>query len=408
MRDMSLRQDSKIAYILHRFPVLSETFVIDEISGVRSNGVEICIFSFEKSLNGLTHKETKGLVEDTFYALNPKESIKTFLKIFVSNLSFFLSFPLKYCRCFFKYFLKIGKKEFLQVFYLGRLIRKKGVRHLHAHFACLGATAAMIISRFLNIPFSFTVHAHDLFAEDDFLEEKLKEAKFIIAISDYNRNYLLGRFADIPAEKIKVIHCGVDVEKFKPVDSRGGGVIKILSGGRLIEKKGFGYLIKACKLLIERGVKFRCEIFGQGPLKDSLANEVRELGLEGAVHFTGAVTREELGQLLVESDIFVLPSIITDDGDRDGIPVVLMEAMSCGKAVISTDISGIPELISSGRDGILVAQKSEIELVKAILNLIEDKELRQRLEAKAREKVIEKFNLTKNVKIVAEILSSLT
>lgn len=391
----------KVAYILHRFPVLSETFVLYEILEIKKKGIDISVFSFERPADEIIHSDI--INRDIFYALNPKEDIKAFIQVIICNIYFFLSSPIKYLYCLFRYFPKIGKKEFLQIFYICHLIKKYSVGHLHAHFACLGATAAMVISRFLKVPFSLTVHAHDIFVQDDFLYEKLRRAEFIIAISRYNRDYLLRRYPDISPSKFKVIHCGVDIDIFSPSVRTPRRDVAILSGGRFVEKKGFIYLIKACKVLKDKGIDFKCTIFGDGPLRKRLYKEVRELGLKEQIDFTGSINRADLIRLLGKSDIFVLPSVVTDDGDRDGIPVTLMEAMSCGKAVISTNISGIPELVTSGENGILVPQRDITALATAIETLIRNVEKRYNLGIRARNRIRESFNIRKNTSVIAEL-----
>lgn len=403
---MAKPKKPKIAYLLHMFPVLSETFIIDEILQLKKTGEDISIFSFARCSNEVIHKKAEELMRNVFYAPDPKSDVRSFIRVLMPNLTFFFRNPLRYIHSMFKYVSIIGKKEFSQMFYLCHLIKKRRMQHLHAHFARLGATASMVASEFLKIPFSFVVHAHDIFVENDFLEEKIKKAKYVIAISKYNKEYLLKQYPDTPPNKIKVIHCGVDTEVFKPQPKIAGDGICLLSGGRFVEKKGFSYLIKACKLMVDKGVRFRCEVFGYGPLKERLFNEVKKLGLEEIIHLRGAINRDGLLHSLTQSDIFILPSVVAGDGDRDGIPVTLMEAMSGGKAVVSTDISGLPELICSGNEGILVPQRDEVSLAQTMMKLIEDGALRQRLGVRAREKIEEKFNLAKNVKFIADVFGS--
>jgi len=381
---MDKMKKTKVAYILDQFPVLSETFVMDEILQLKIMGMDIPIF--------IIHKEAANA--------------DSFVRIVKSNLNFLFRAPLKYIHFIFKYAFKIGKKEFLQIIYLCDAINRRKINRLHAHFAALPATAANIISQLLKIPFSFTAHAHDIFVKNDFLEDNIKNAEFFVAVSEYNKKYLLEKFSGIPADKIKVIHCGVDTERFKPQSVAKTGTITILSGGRLVEKKGFTYLINACRLLSEKGIKFRCDIFGDGPLKEKLLNKINESGMEGIINLLGAVDRDKLLQLLNGSDLFVLPSIIAKDGDRDGIPVVLMEAMACGKPVISTNISGIPELVVSMENGILVPEKNITELAQAIETLFDNRGLRESLGLKARQKVIGKFSINKNIDMLAKSFES--
>ncbi len=394
----------KVGYILQHFPVLSESFVRDEIAGVERNDVKVHIFPFAKPDGKVILGDKRCHEGNITYALDPKSGAGAFIPVFGSNLYFFLRYPLKYARCWRKYFFRIGKKEFLQIFYLCSRVKKLNLEHLHAHFACLGATAALIIGQFLNIPFSFTVHAYDIFVQDDFLKEKMKRAKFIIAISEYNKNYLLDKYPQIPGEKIRVIHCGVDITRFRLKPAAEEGRILLLSGGRLVEKKGFAYLIQACKFLVDKGLDFKCNIFGDGPLKKELFAEVKESGLTGRIDFTGAISREEVKNLLAQSHIFTLASVVAANGDRDGIPVVLMEAMAAGRPVVATDVSGIPELIDSGEGGILVPQKDEVKLAETIWALAKNRDLRKKIGSKARKKVESQFNITENTRRLANIL----
>lgn len=386
----------KIAYILHRFPVISETFIIDEVLGAEKNGIDIRLFSFETPVSDINYGKVQELVKHASYALNPKENTKKFIRVLLHNLFYFFVNPLRYIKCFLKYFFKIGKKEFAQIFYLCNLIKKEKVRHLHTHFSGLSATAAMLISRFLGIPFSFTAHAHCIFVPDRFLEEKLKEAKFVISISEYNKTYLLKHYPDICPEKIKVIHCGVDIQNFS-FQEKEAGRIQIISGGRFVEKKGFLYLLKACKILKDKGVDFDVTIFGSGPLEADLSKKTIDLELNNTVEYKGIVDRKKLAELLSKGDIFILPSVMAEDGDMDGIPMVLAEAMASGLSVISTAISGIPELIDSGENGLLVEEKNVSGLAEAMEKLIRDQDLRKKLSKNARKKIENDFALSKNL-----------
>jgi len=395
----------KVAYILHYFPVLSETFISDEIVWIRKTAVAAGIFAFHKPSGSLMHLEAKELEKETHYALDPKAGLGCFFRVFMSGFLFFLSSPVKFCSYLSKYFYKVGKKEFSQIFYLGMLIKRYKPDYLHAHFAFLSAVSAMIISDFIKVPFIVTIHARDMFVANQYLEEVAGKAKYIIVKSDYNRKYLTNKYPRLDAKKIRVIPCGVDTDKFVPLENPAKEGANIISVGRLVEKKGFTYLIKSCKILQQRGIKFKCEIYGNGPLKESLSSEIKELALSDTVFLKGAVTREELIDVFVKSDIFVLPSIIDREGDTEAMPVVLKEAMASAKAVIATAVAGIPELISSGEDGILVSPKDEVALAQAILALINDYALRLRLGDNARKKITRDFTLSKNVKLIAELFS---
>ncbi|MDD4955182.1 MAG: glycosyltransferase [Candidatus Omnitrophica bacterium] len=390
----------KVAYILHYFPVLSETFVFDEIIWLKKTGVDIKIFAFDSRQFPLMHREGKELAEETNYAVNPKAGIGSFSRVLWENFLFFLSSPVKFIRYFCGYFFKIGKKEFSQIFFLGALIKKYKPDYLHAHFAYLSAASAMIISDFIKVPFIVTVHARDMFVANSYLEDVLRRAKYVIVKSDYNKKYIMNKYSWLSADKVKTIPCGVDAGQFIPGEKLARSGTEIISVGRLVEKKGFTYLIKACKILQQKGLEFKCEIYGDGPLKDELLSEIKNLGLSQAVFLRGVISRDELINVLKRSDIFVLPSIVDSQGDTEAMPVVLKEAMAAARAVVASDAAGIPELIDSGETGILVPSKNEKALAEAIIVLAGDKNMQLRLGRNAREKIIRDFTLSKSAETI--------
>jgi glycosyltransferase involved in cell wall biosynthesis len=288
--------------------------------------------------------------------------------------------------------------HFCVAVYLAKEIQKRNIKHLHAHFAENATTLALLSARLIGVSFSFTAHAKDIFVNPILLPDKIKEAKFIIAISEYNRRYLQAFVAtQDPIQKIHLVHCGIDVQKFSLTRGRSpNNQPVILSVGRLVEKKGYVYLIKACKLLVAQGYDFRCVIVGSGPQETFLKRMVIENHLSDHVIFSGAVFQEDLKKIFITSDIFVLPCIIAKDKDMDGIPVSLMEAMSMEIPPISTSISGIPELIEDLKTGLTVPPRDEKTLARAIGKLIEDEELRVKLGKAGRNKVIESFEIKKN------------
>jgi len=407
--DVYQRLDAaRIGFILYRFPIFSETFVFDEINTLKNKGIDATIFSLQRPADDVIHEGAERLLGDVVYAQDPKSGTEAFFSVLSANVMTFLSSPIEYARCFRNYFFRIGKKEFLQIFHLCRAIKKRKIPFLYAHFANTPATAAMIISEFLKIPYGIAVHGRDVFVVDELLGEKLKKAKLIVANSEYFKRHLLERYPTLDGSKIKVIYYAVDMDRFAPFPIRPEGAISILDGARFVEKKGFSYLLKACRLLADRGMDFNCKIYGYGPLEEELRSQVSGLGLEDKISFKGPVKRDELSGLLAESDMFVSPHVIAGDGDRDGIPITLILAMASARPVIATDISAIPELITSGQDGVLVPQRDEKKLADAIVTLAVDREMRSRMGRKARAKVEEKFNLEKNTTMLAGLFKDST
>jgi glycosyltransferase involved in cell wall biosynthesis len=276
---------------------------------------------------------------------------------------------------------------------------------LHVHFALNATTIAMIIGRLSNISFSFTAHANDIFANPILLPEKIKAAKFIIAISQYNIDFLC-RLVPSPEirKKSHLVHCGIDVQHFAPVQKPDNNETPlILAVGRLVEKKGYPYLIKACNLLVQRGYRFRCLIIGGGPEQVTLQNMIDVHQLGDYVSLLGVVFQEDLKDRMAQADICVLPCVIAHDDDMDGIPNTLMEAMAMEIPVISTNISGIPELIDDHQSGLLVPAQDEQALAEAIATLFDQPELADRLGKAGREKVVAEFEIEKNARQVLSI-----
>jgi glycosyltransferase involved in cell wall biosynthesis len=281
------------------------------------------------------------------------------------------------------------------------------VQHVHAHFASHPAAAGFIIHRLAGIPYSFTAHGSDLHRDRHMLCEKVAEAAFVSAISEYNRELIISECRGKNREKVKVVHCGVDTEVFRARShetpyEKGGNPFMILCVGTLHEVKGQPYLIEACRLLKERGYIFECHFVGDGPDRKHLNELVEQAGLSGNVRFHGRLTRDEIARLLVDADVLTVPSVPTRDGRREGIPVVLMEAMGSGVPVVASDLSGIPELVNDQLTGLLIPPRDARFLADALERYIQDPRLRYRLGSSGRAKVVEEFDLNKNAAELAK------
>ena len=270
------------------------------------------------------------------------------------------------------------------------------IEHLHVHFINEPAGVGEIASMLIGMPFSITAHAKDIYlSPPSDLSRKMARAKFIVTCNDYNRRYLEELDADVPI--IKIYH-GLDPQLFKAeaaLDPSAGAPL-LLSVGRLRPKKGFHCLLDACALLKIGGHKFRCVIAGYGPLREELEARIDRLGLGATISLAGMLTQEEVIALYKQASLFVLPCRITADGDRDGIPNVLAEAMAMELPVVSTNVSGIPELVEHNRSGILVRPEAPVELAAAIARLLDQPQLRQELGRAGRTKVCQLFAAEKN------------
>src|SRR3989442_3897028 len=360
----------EVAYIMSRFPVLTETFILYEMQALEQQGVKVRLCPLLREPADVMHPEALAWVEKAEY--RPILS----WGILLVKLQFLLREPVAYLGTLWSLlrgtwgslnFFVGGLAIFPKTVHLAQSLSNAGVQHVHAHFANHPAAAAFIIHRLTGIPYSFTAHGSDLHVDRHMLREKVAEAARVVAISDYNKDLILSECGEQYRDKVMVIHCGVDTQVFQPRAARtregrgraargrspGAGPFTILCTGTLHEVKGQTYLINACQLLNERGMSFRCYLVGEGPDQAALTRQVEKAGLSGQVCLLGQRTRVQIAELLTAADVVVAPSVPTRSGRREGIPVVLMEAMASGGPGVAGGISGIPEVVEHGQSGLL-------------------------------------------------------
>ena len=403
-------QGLKVAYIMSRFPKLTETFILFEMLAMRQQGIQVEVYPLLREREDVTHPEALQFVEVAHF--QPFIS----LPIVRANLHFLWKKPFVYLKTlwdllranwgsynFFTGMIGIFPKTVLFAYQM----RADHVQHVHAHFASHPAAAGFIIHRLVGIPYSFTAHGSDLHRDRHMLPEKVAEAAFVAAISEYNKELIISECRGKYREKVNVVHCGVDTEVFRarahetPYE-KGENPFMILCVGTLHEVKGQAYLIEACRQLQERGFNFECHFVGDGPDKKSLTELVEQAGLSEKVRFHGRLTRDEIARLLLDADVLTAPSVPTSDGRREGIPVVLMEAMGSGVPVIASNLSGIPELVNDQLTGLLVPPRDATSLADALEGYLKDPALRRRLGRAGREKVVGEFDLNKNAASLAQ------
>lgn len=403
----------KIAYIMSRFPKLTETFILFEMGALEQQGVAVELYPLLREQASVMHPEAAAWVERAHY--------QPFLSrpILRAQLRFLLRDPRRYLGALAAvlrgtfgslnfFFGALG--IFPKAVYFAQQMQIDGVRHVHAHFANHPSVAAFVIHRLTGISYSFTAHGSDLHMDRHMLREKVAEAAFVVPISSYNREMIVAESGERYRDKVLVIHCGVDTSVFQPAErAAGAGPLSIVCTGTLHEVKGQTYLIEACRLLAERGVDFICRFVGDGPDQATLQAQIARAGLQERVLLLGRRTREEIAALLRDSDVVVAPSVPTKSGKREGIPVVLMEAMASGVAVIASGISGIPELVEDGVSGLLTPPRDAGAIAEALARLQADPQLRQRLGQSGRAKVLREFDLTTNAAaLVARFRESLS
>jgi len=392
-----------VGYMAQVFPGLTMTFVYREVRALRAAGLHVQAFSTWRPRLDELSEEAKDLVEDTFYIFP-----LNWPRFLLSHVWYFITRPRRYLDTLW-FLMTRGHKtfknrlrtlgHFCEAVYVAREVERRNISHMHVHFALNATTIAMAINRLTDVPFSFTAHANDIFVNPILLPEKIKAARFIVAISEYNKRFLHDIVpGQATLDKIHVVRYGVDTQVFSPPAHRPSRHERpvIVDVARLVEKKGHPYLIKACKILADQGYAFHCFIIGSGPQESLLKQMIKEEGLSDCVSLVGRVFQEELRDYLANADIFVLPCIVASDQDRDGLPNTLIESMAMGIPTISTTVSGVPELITDMETGLLVPPQDEVSLARAIATLLEHPELRAVLGKRGRAKVVEEFEIGKN------------
>lgn len=400
-----------IAYMMSRFPVTTETFILYEILELERRGWRVEVFPLLPRRASVSHPGSEGVVARAH--ATPYLS----LALLKAQLYWLSKRPGAYLRawtdaisgnCRSPGFLARALIVVPRAALFARQMDALGVQQIHAHWATHPTLAAFIIQRLSGIPYSFTAHAHDLYVDRSMLAEKLEEASFIATISEYNRGLLRELYGDEEAAKVSVVRCGVDFSIFRPPASRPevtpAHPFTFVCVASLQDYKGQRFLLDACAALKQRGVAFRCLLIGDGQERAKLEEQRRALGLEQEVSMLGQRPRDAVQETLALAHAMVLPSIITRYGKKEGIPVALMEALATELPVIATRISGIPELIVDGVTGMLVPEQDSAALADAMETLVRSPARGTRLGAAGRARVLEEFSLQTNVSRLEKLL----
>lgn len=360
MADQALR----IGYVVKRFPRFSETFILNELLALESLGLHVEVFSLLDPPDEPRHArlvdlraQVTRLAEIPVPAAIPDPG----------DADLFAGVaPTAAARL-------IAKAE-----HVAQVARLRGLDHLHAHFASDAATVALLAARRGGLTFSMTAHARDIYHHyiDPMTDAakrraKLRAATFTVTVSDFNLRHLRTLCSEA-SSRIHRLYNGIDLTAFQPAAQTRRVPGRILAVGRLVEKKGFSDLIEACAELAAGGRTIDCRIIGDGPLHAALATQITARGLDGHVHLMGPMPQEKLAAALDEASIVTLPCIVTPDGDRDGLPTVLLEAMAKGLPVVTTTVTGGPEIVAADETGLLVPPGDPSALALALQRLIDD------------------------------------
>jgi glycosyltransferase involved in cell wall biosynthesis len=419
----SPRSEKTLAFVLKGFPRLSELFIASEIHRLEHAGLRLRLFVIKPPEESAVHRVVERIHArpDHLPACGPLSGVPL-RRWLAENLDAFLPDlrrvamrkPTAVARAaavafaqavrarpsFWSPPRKTYVKEFLQASALAnRLLDAGDVAHLHAHFCHGATTVTWLASLMTGIPFSFTAHAKDLYLVSlnpaGLLRRKLAAARFAVTCTETNRRHLQ-KIANGTA--VHRIYHGLNAELAGLVEQppplrASNGCLRILGVGRFVPKKGFDVLVEACRILRQRGIPFQAVIAGEsGPEASKLRLRTAELGMDGQIRLGGPMSQGELYFEYLRASVFSLPCRVSADGDRDGIPNVLMEAMACGVPVVATGISGIPELVSHEVNGLLVSPDDPVGLADAIERIHRDPVLAARLSREARATIDARFN----------------
>lgn len=391
----------KIAYVVKRYPRYSETFIVNEILAHEAAGRELEIFAlrppedthFQNTISlvraPVRYLRTEGLRLEDFWQLAARVESE---------------FPGAWAVMGEGLATGAGVRDVGKAIFLAQAARARGITHVHAHFATSATTVARLAAKMAGLTYSFTAHAKDIFHESvdpEDLRRKLRDASAVVTVSNFNLEYLREKFG-ADAARVRCVFNGLDLDAL-PFTAPAYRLPRIIAVGRLVEKKGFGDLIAACALLAGRGCSFEAQIIGSGEYEAELREQIGRCGLQNKIEMPGPRPQAEVFRLIQGSAVMAAPCIVGRDGNRDGMPTVLLESMALGTPVVSTDVTGIPEIVRDEETGLLVPQSSPAALADALERLLADAALRMRLATAARHLIEENFNIHTNAAAIREV-----
>jgi colanic acid/amylovoran biosynthesis glycosyltransferase len=410
-----------IGYVVGSYPELTQTFVLRETAGLRARGFDVIVFAVKRApLPEVERSLGQREAERVVYARPDRV-----WRHLWANAWALLRHPRRYLgalRPFCSGAWERAPRSFLQTLYhfscgigFAGVMEANGVSQLHCHFTT-GSNVALAVNLYAGIPFSFSAHASgDIYMQPTLLDLKLARARFVVPVCEYNRRYLNAVTAHRHSGKLHTIYNGIDLgegERLLPVAHRSGpvpranGEGRIVSIGSLVVMKGHGTLIEACRLVRQHARDVRCDIIGAGPEQAALAALITENGMDGTVRLRGPLSLRDVYAALGDADVFTLLSEIGVDGYRDGFPTVILEAMAAGLPVVSTWISGTPEIVVHEETGLLVPERDATAAAEAFARLLGDERLRRRMGAAGRRRVEELFQLDRSADRLAALFGA--
>jgi glycosyltransferase involved in cell wall biosynthesis len=401
-----------LGMILKGYPRISETFISNEILLLENLGFAVHLFSMRRPRENFSHESVKKIRAKVDYL--PETLIKPLPRLLYHNLLLAAKKPVVYAgalRAGFRRFLRTHKsatiKHLFQAGYLAhRFLPASGVTHLHAHFAHSPTSVAMFTSLLTGLPFSFTAHAKDIYTSDPRqIREKIGLARFVVTCTEYNRKHLR-ELSDGYATPIHRNYHGIDIKLFFDKNEKPKIPVQpyqILTVARLTAKKGLSTIYKALRILCDQGVSLHHTHIGGGEDREKIISLIKDLDLESLTELLGTQPHQVVLAHYKNADLFVLGCEVAPNGDRDGIPNVLAEGMAMGLPVVVTDISAIPELVQDGKTGLLVPPGQPRQLAEAMLRMLTDGELRSRVIAAGKQRVMREFDNRQLIRELAEV-----
>lgn len=401
--------DAHIGYVLKVYPRFSETFVVTEILSREKAGERLSIFALRPTTDARFHPELSRVQAPVSHIAKLHKltdgwtTFRDACEVIPDLAERFAVLNAELPDC--------DGADLVQAIEVARRAREQGITHLHAHFASLAGFVAATAARLAGLPYSVTTHAKDLFHESvdpAKLAYIVAKAQSIIAISEYNRQFLLRAFPEA-ASRIRLVHNGLELARFpfrapEPIHDP----VRVLAVGRLVEKKGFSLLIDAARELRDRGLNLDVRIAGDGELRADLDEQIARLNMDGIVSLLGPLAQNEVQQLLQWADVMVAPCIVGADGNADGLPTVLLEAMAAGLPCIATDVTGIGEAVHNGGEGRaatgMLLEPGRVDLlVNALVTFISDGCDRSGLATAARARIEEQFDSSRQARLLSEV-----
>lgn len=393
----------RIAYVLKVYPRTSQTFVLSEILAHERAGLEMDIYSLRRTDDTRFHAALAQVQSPVFQVARAR-----------SNASMALESLREHAQHLPKLWevvqnSRANAEDLLQAAALSRAIVDRGIIHMHAHFGTVATVVARLASKITGISYSFTAHAKDIFHEnviENVLRKKLADSSGVITVSQFNVNYLKDKYVEA-AEGVKLIYNGLDLNEFE-FEPDGDRPPLVLGVGRLVEKKGFSYLVDASALMRSKGIPFRCEIVGGGELESDLQEQIENLDLSECVKLCGPMSQSDVKLKIRQARLLAAPCVHAQNDDRDGLPTILLEAMALGTPCISTPVTGIPEVLKPGDTGLMVAERDAVALAEACERLLTEQQLCSELARNGRRLIEERFDIDKNTEEIRSFFSSMT